>query len=73
MVLAGEAYLTSLPRLHRQLVPLYSLIVLTKPLDPAQWAEIGWEGRETLARLRTLYPDTTAAQHAEASLRGSRM
>ena len=31
------------------------------------------EGRETLARLRTLYPDTTAAQHAEASLRGSRM
>ena len=31
VVLAGEAYLTELPPLHRQLIPLYSLIVLTEP------------------------------------------
>jgi glycine/D-amino acid oxidase-like deaminating enzyme len=52
VVLAGEAYLTELPRLHRQLVPLWSLIVLTEPLSDAQWAEIGWANRETLASTR---------------------
>ena len=52
IVLAGEAYLTQLPALHRQLVPLYSLIVLTEPLTDAQWAAIGWEGRETVASTR---------------------
>ena len=38
--------------LHRQLVPLWSLIVLTEPLSDAQWAEIGWANRETLASTR---------------------
>ena len=52
VVLAGEAYLTELPGLHRQLVPLWSLIVLTEPLSDAQWAEIGWANRETLASTR---------------------
>jgi glycine/D-amino acid oxidase-like deaminating enzyme len=52
VVLSGEAYLTELPRLHRQLVPLWSLIVLTEPLSEAQWAEIGWANRELLASTR---------------------
>lgn len=52
VVLAGEAYLTRLRRLHRQLIPIYSLIVLTEPLSDAQWAEIGWTGREILASTR---------------------
>jgi glycine/D-amino acid oxidase-like deaminating enzyme len=52
IVLAGEAYLTELPALHRQLVPLWSLIVLTEPLDDAQWAEIGWANREVVASTR---------------------
>ena len=52
IVLAGEAYLTELPPLHRQLVPLWSLIVLTEPVTDAQWAEIGWANRETLASTR---------------------
>ncbi|HEY0444487.1 MAG TPA: FAD-dependent oxidoreductase [Candidatus Limnocylindrales bacterium] len=52
VVLAGEAYLTRLRRLHRQLVPLWSLIVLTAPLSEADWAEIGWQAHECLASMR---------------------
>jgi glycine/D-amino acid oxidase-like deaminating enzyme len=52
IVLAGEAYLARLPKLHRQLVPLYSLIVLTEPIDDSRWAEIGWADREVVASAR---------------------
>jgi glycine/D-amino acid oxidase-like deaminating enzyme len=52
VVLAGESYLTRLPPLHRQLVPIYSLIVLSEPLSPAAWGEIGWERRECLQSFR---------------------
>jgi glycine/D-amino acid oxidase-like deaminating enzyme len=52
IVLAGEAYLARLPKLHRQVLPIYSLIVLTEPLSDAQWAEIGWEGRDCVASNR---------------------
>ncbi|MEW6225275.1 MAG: FAD-dependent oxidoreductase [Chloroflexota bacterium] len=52
VVLAGEAYLSELPGLRRQLVPLWSLIVLTEPVTDAQWAEIGWERREIVASTR---------------------
>ncbi len=52
VVLAGEAYLVRLAKLHRQLVPMYSLIVLTEPVDDARWAEIGWAGREVVASAR---------------------
>jgi glycine/D-amino acid oxidase-like deaminating enzyme len=52
VVLAGEAYLTRLPRLRRQLLPIYSLIVLTEPLSGSQWEEIGWRNRECLASFR---------------------
>jgi glycine/D-amino acid oxidase-like deaminating enzyme len=52
IVLAGEAYLTRLPRLHRALLPVYSLISLTEPLTPAQWSQIGWQGGESLSSTR---------------------
>ena len=52
IVLAGEAYLSELSQLHRQLVPLWSLIVLTEPVTDAQWAEIGWQNREVVASTR---------------------
>jgi glycine/D-amino acid oxidase-like deaminating enzyme len=52
VVLAGEAYLAELPRLHRQLVPIWSLIVLTEPVTDDQWAEIGWAKREIVASTR---------------------
>jgi glycine/D-amino acid oxidase-like deaminating enzyme len=52
VVLAGEAYLARLRKLRRQVLPIYSLIVLTEPLSDAQWAEIGWEGRDCVASNR---------------------
>jgi len=52
VVLAGEAYLSQIPRLRRQLLPLYSLIVLTEPIDDEQWAAIGWEARECIQTYR---------------------
>jgi glycine/D-amino acid oxidase-like deaminating enzyme len=52
IVLCGEAYLSQLPGLRRQVLPVYSLITLTEPLAEADWAEIGWEARETVASCR---------------------
>jgi glycine/D-amino acid oxidase-like deaminating enzyme len=49
IVLCGEAYLSQLPKLRRQVMPVYSLITLTEPLSEADWAEIGWRSRETVA------------------------
>ncbi len=52
VVLAGEAWLTRLKQLHRQLIPAYSLIVLTEPLSDEQWASIGWADRECVHSFR---------------------
>jgi glycine/D-amino acid oxidase-like deaminating enzyme len=52
IVLAGEAYLSRLPALHRRVLPVYSLIVLTEPLSDAQWEAIGWQGHECTASMR---------------------
>ncbi|HEX3723784.1 MAG TPA: FAD-dependent oxidoreductase, partial [Nitrolancea sp.] len=52
LVLAGESYLSQLPKLQRQLVPVYSLIVLTEPLSDREWEEIGWESRECISSNR---------------------
>jgi glycine/D-amino acid oxidase-like deaminating enzyme len=52
IVLAGEAYLAQLRPLHRQSLPVYSLIVLTEPISDALWAEIGWHGNECIASAR---------------------
>jgi glycine/D-amino acid oxidase-like deaminating enzyme len=52
IVLCGEAYLSQLSKLRRQVMPVYSLITLTEPLSEADWAEIGWANRETVASFR---------------------
>jgi glycine/D-amino acid oxidase-like deaminating enzyme len=52
IVLAGEAFLTRFPRLHRALLPVYSLISLTEPLTARQWSQIGWQGGESVASTR---------------------
>ena len=52
IVLAGEAYVTRFPRLHRALLPVYSLISLTEPLTAQQWSQIGWKGGESVSSTR---------------------
>ena len=52
IVMAGEAYLTQLPKLHRSLLPVYSLICLTEPLTRTQWEVIGWDQGENVASAR---------------------
>jgi glycine/D-amino acid oxidase-like deaminating enzyme len=52
VVLAGEAYLTRLRRLHRTLIPIWSLIVLSEPLPDEVWDHIGWYAHELLGSPR---------------------
>ena len=48
VVRATEGYTTALPGLERALLPLSSSMIVTEPLDAATWAQIGWQGCETL-------------------------
>jgi glycine/D-amino acid oxidase-like deaminating enzyme len=52
IVLATEAYTSQLPGRRRSVLPLYSLIVLTEPLDDDVWDAIGWDGHELLSSHR---------------------
>ncbi len=47
VIRATEAWTARFPRLRRRVVPVYSLIVATEPLDEATWATIGLGARET--------------------------
>jgi glycine/D-amino acid oxidase-like deaminating enzyme len=49
VIAAGEAYLTQLPPFSRSLLPLTSMIVLTAPLTPSQWTQVGWHGGQSLS------------------------
>ena len=62
IVLCGEAYLSRLKPLHRQLIPVYSLMTLTEPLSAADWDAIGWRHRECIdsCRLTIEYAAKTA-------------
>lgn len=52
VVLAGEAWLSQLPRHRRTVLPVYSLIVLTDPVGGDRWPRIGWDGHECLSSRR---------------------
>jgi glycine/D-amino acid oxidase-like deaminating enzyme len=49
VVVAAEAYLPSLPKFRRHVLPMSSMIVLTEPLSQDIWDEIGWAGHESLS------------------------
>jgi glycine/D-amino acid oxidase-like deaminating enzyme len=48
VVRATEGYTADLPGLRRALLPLWSSMIVTEPLDPGTWEQIGWQGRETI-------------------------
>jgi glycine/D-amino acid oxidase-like deaminating enzyme len=48
VVRATEGYTSGLAGERRTLVPLNSSMVVTEPLGDAVWAELGWDGAETL-------------------------
>jgi glycine/D-amino acid oxidase-like deaminating enzyme len=54
VIRATEAYTADLPGSHRDLVPLWSLVVATEPLPDSMWTRLGWEGRETVTDERHL-------------------
>jgi glycine/D-amino acid oxidase-like deaminating enzyme len=55
IVRATEAYTADLPGLRRQLAPVTSAMVATKPLPAGVWEELGWNGFETMLDGRNLY------------------
>ena len=54
VVLATEAYTSQLPGRTRELLPLYSLMVATDPLDEERWRRIGLADRSTFTDGRHL-------------------
>lgn len=73
VVRATEGYTGSLRDQRRTLIPLYSLMVATQPLDAATWAEIGLAGRATFAddRHLVIYGQRTADDRIAFGGRGA--
>jgi glycine/D-amino acid oxidase-like deaminating enzyme len=61
VVLATEAYTATDPARHRDLIPIYSLMVGSAPLTTAQWDAVGLAGRPTFhdARHMIIYGQRT--------------
>lgn len=49
VVRATEAWTSRLPGTRRAIAPVYSLMVATRRLDEAEWAQVGLEGRPTFS------------------------
>ena len=48
VLLAVEGFTAGLPGHHRDLLPMNSSMIVTEPLPPDAWREIGWAGAELL-------------------------
>jgi glycine/D-amino acid oxidase-like deaminating enzyme len=48
VIRATEGFTASLRGERRRWLPMNSSMIVTAPLDPAAWAEIGWDGAELL-------------------------
>ncbi|WBU38301.1 NAD(P)/FAD-dependent oxidoreductase [Homoserinibacter sp. YIM 151385] len=74
IVIALEGYGAALPRLHRRILPLYSLMIATEPLAPEVWDEIGLRHGQTFSDFRHLliYGQRTADDRLAFGGRGAR-
>ncbi len=52
LVFATNAFSITIPELKRKQVPAYTYIVLTEPLRPEHFAEIGWQHRQGIEDAR---------------------
>jgi glycine/D-amino acid oxidase-like deaminating enzyme len=73
-VVATEGYGATLPKTHRRVLPLYSLMISTEPLSDDTWSEIGIEHGQTFADYRHLlvYGQRTADNRFAFGGRGAR-
>jgi glycine/D-amino acid oxidase-like deaminating enzyme len=73
VVRATEAYTRDLPGMRRALVPLYSLMVATEPLDAATWESIGLRRFETFSddRRMVIYGQRTTDDRIAFGGRGA--
>ena len=74
VVLATEGYGATLRQTHRQVLPLYSLMIATEPLPDSLWREIGVEHGQTFTDFRHLivYGQRTADNRFAFGGRGAR-
>lgn len=54
VIVATEGYGAQLPRVRRRILPLYSLMIATQPLDDDVWDEIGIDHGQTFSDYRHL-------------------
>ncbi|WP_022890407.1 NAD(P)/FAD-dependent oxidoreductase [Agromyces italicus] len=52
---ATEGFTPDLKGLHRTWLPMNSSLIVTEPLAPAVWDEIGWNGRDALGDFAHVY------------------
>jgi glycine/D-amino acid oxidase-like deaminating enzyme len=50
-----EAYTAKLSGLRRTIMPVNSAMIITEPLPPEAWTEIGWDNSETILNVHHLY------------------
>lgn len=74
IVIATEGYGATIAQTHRRVLPLYSLMIATEPLDDATWTEIGIRHGQTFADFRHLliYGQRTADNRFAFGGRGAR-
>ena len=74
IVVATEGYGAALPKTHRAVLPLYSLMIATEPLPAEVWDEIGIEHGQTFTDYRHLliYGHRTADDRIAFGGRGAR-
>ncbi|APF41315.1 NAD(P)/FAD-dependent oxidoreductase [Neomicrococcus aestuarii] len=52
---ATEGFTANLKGLHREWLPMNSSMIVTEPLTPEMWDQIGWNGKETLEDMAHAY------------------
>ncbi|MFE5670894.1 NAD(P)/FAD-dependent oxidoreductase [Agromyces sp. NPDC056523] len=55
VIRATEGFTPDLRGEHRTWLPMNSSMIVTEPLAPSVWEEIGWDGRETLGDFAHVY------------------